>query len=309
MTAAAPAASKYRYKLGANISNSSSHAEADCALLASIGGRVARVSIEGSGAASTLAIYKKACDNHGLELLQCAQTPGHVVPRSQKDMDAYAMDVAHQSTVANRTSTGNEVNGFGSNETPNPKGQADIILACAAAVAKYAPGSRLATPSLCPAAGPLGSSYVAPLLFFDAMVNAQPSILRVPKIEVEWHGYGPFNMPIDTEQTWNTAWRTLALDQDLATMGFPNMRINWSEFGEPVGNGGGDAAYQAAQFDGYIGLIDKLRAGGVNFRELVWYQLRDDGQSGWPGTCGLFDIRGNAKPIVAHFTAAAKLAA
>jgi len=313
VTATAQAGVRLRWDLGSNISNTPSKAEADVALLASIGGRVARISQEqGWGSPSTLiGPYQRACAAHNVVLFQCCQAIGHVVPKDQAGMDAFGSYCAESSIAAGpkgRTSSGNEVNGFGSNQTPDPHGQATMLLAAAEAIAKANPGARIATPSLCPASGKLGSSYVEPLLFFDAMIAAEPSILAIPNLEIDWHGYGPFGLPVNTEPfTWNTAYRTLALDDDLAKMGHANMKITWSEHGEPVGNGGKDAAFQAQQFDNYLALLSSPAFAHVNMHELVWYTLRDDGSSGWPGTCGLFDIHGAAKPIVAHFTAASKV--
>lgn len=308
---AAAAGPRYRWKLGANISNDGRNAERDVALLASIGGRVARISLEdASNPTAAIAPYVKACDAHGVELYQCSQTPGHVVPKSQKAMDAYASDVAEYASFARRTSTGNEVSGFGSNETPNPRGQAEILLAAADAVAKFCPGRRLASPSTCPGSGKVGQQYVEPLLFMDALFQAEPTVLAIPNLEMDWHGYGPFGQLVDAPEslkTWNTAYRTAAFADDLSRLGYPKMRISWSEYGEPVGNGGKDAAFQAQQFDHYLALLASPAFAHVNMGELCWYLLRDDGQSGWPGTCGLFDIHGNEKPVVARFKIAAAL--
>lgn len=308
----AGASGRPKWHLGSNGTLTPSRAAADAALIAKFGGVVLRSSQEqGWGSvASRCGPFATACSNVGISFFQTCQPLNHVVPKTQAGLDAWGEFVAECTTQAHRVSGGNEVNGFGSKETPNPSGQADMFLSAIEATTKLNPGARLATPSLCPASGKLGSSYVEPLLFFDTMIAAQPSILDYPHLEIDWHGYGPFGQLVDAPEslkTWNTAYRTLELDNDLARMGHANMRISWSEFGEPVGNGGKDAAFQAQQFDHYLALLSSPAFAHVQMRELIWYTLRDDGSSGWPGTSGLVDIHGNEKPIVAHFTAASKL--
>lgn len=299
------------WRLGANISNDPTQADADCALLASLGGAVVRTSQEqsGPGPAAQLGPYRAACNLQGLELFQTCQPIGHVVPRTQAGLDAYGEYVAECAAIADRTSTGNEVNGYGSNETPNPHGQAEMMLAAIEAVAKLAPGRKLATPSMCPAAGALGSSYVDPLVFFDAMVAAEPKILRAG-IEVDWHGYGSFTQPPGTPATWNTCYRTRALHADLFKLRHPRMRICWSEFGEPSGGTPGvSVAQQAEYFDLYIAEAASQRAAGVLLGELIWYQLRDQARpvpGNWTNFAGLVDTGGRPKPVAARFTAAAK---
>lgn len=298
------------WRLGANISNDPAQAAADCALLASLGGVVVRTSQEQSGAgpAAQLGPYRKACDDHGLELFQTCQPVGHVVPKTQAGLDAFGMNVAESASIADRTSSGNEVNGFGSDEIPNPKGQSEMMLAAIEATAKYAPGRRLATPSMCPAAGALGSAYVDPLIFFDAMVAAEPKILH-GGIEVDWHGYSSFTQPPGTPATWNTCYRTRALHTDLVKLGHPKMKISWSEFAEPSGGTAGVSPTQQSEyFDLYLAEAASQRAAGVVLGELIWYQLRDQARpvpGNWTNFAGLVDTGGRPKPVAARFTIAA----
>jgi hypothetical protein len=307
-----------RWQLGVNATLDPKSAEADAVLIAKLGGVNMRTSQEQpwGSVLSRLGPFATSACNHGLELFQTCQPTGHVVPKTQAGMDAWGLFVA-ECAVENpcgRTSLGNEINGFGSKETPNPRGQAEMILAAAAACAKHAPDARLVTPSMCPASGPLGASYVEPLLFFDAMVAAEPSILAIPHLVVDWHGYCGFGYPAGTPATWNQCYRTRALHADLVKLGYPNMRIAWSEFGEPSGsNVGVSLAVQAQRFDQYIveaGLQESQA--GVRHNELIWYCLRDRApanSSDWPAWCGLVDRNGNPKPVAARFTAAAKLVA
>lgn len=300
---------KRRWRLGANVSNSPGSAAADCALLASLGGIVARTSQEqGWGTVQArLGPYRKACDDHGLELFQTCQPAGHIVPKTQAGMDAWGEFVAECASVADRTSGGNEVNGFGSNETPDPAGQAEMFLAAIEAVAKAGIKRRVALPSMCPASGKLGASYVEPLLFFDAMIAAEPSILRAG-VEADWHGYGSFTQPPGTVASWNTCWRTRALDADLAVLGHPKTKICWSEFGEPSGNyAGTSATMQAQYFDLYLAEAAAQQQIGVALNELIWYQLRNTAATDWTGKAGLVDMAGQPMPVAARFSAAAKL--
>lgn len=303
---------KRRWRLGANISLTPSSAAADCAVLAGLGGVVVRTSQEqGWGSvASRLGPYRKACDDHGLELFQTCQPAGHVVPKTQAGLDAWGDFVAECASIADRTSGGNEVNGYGSNETPNPAGQAEMFVAALEAVERAGLRVRMATPSLCPASGKLGASYVEPLLFFDAMVAAQPSMLR-HGVEVDWHGYAAFDRPPGTPATWNTCWRTRALHKDLVVLGHAATRITWSEFGQPSGNYAGcTPGKQALVFDQYL-----VEAGlqtvqdGVRHAELIWYQLRDRTGAEWTDRCGLVDVHGANKPVATRFAAAATLGA
>lgn len=301
--------------LGFNISNSRANAASDCALAASLGATGVRVSQEeGWGSpADLLGPYRKACDDHGLWLMQCCQPIGHVQPRTQKRLDEYGAFTAESSTIADYTSADNEWNGYGSNETPDPVACAQTMLACLGWRDSHAPGRMLMTGSICPASGPLGARYVEPLLFVTTMFDAEPSILDARHLLHDWHGYCDSRYPATTRATWNTADRTGALQAQLKKRHHGREKVSWSEFGSATGPPGWvqrvDEPTQALRFDQYIEEMVALEGRGVRFGPSAWYQLRDrkpQSSTDWPACCGMVRLDGSLKPVAARFTAAVK---
>lgn len=299
-------------RLGVNITLDPNRAAVDCAAAAKLGAKVVRTSQEqGWGSVDArLGPFRKACDDNGLELMQCAQTAGHVQPTSQHDLDAYGEFVAECAEMADQTSSGNEINGFGSRERPDPRKAAVTTAAVIDARDRLAPKRVLLMPSMCPASGPIGSTYVEPLVFLSAMVAAEPRIARA--MRVDWHGYCDGRYDPSTRQTWNQCWRTRAVQQWLATIGSPHRRIIWSEWGTATGPAGWpqriSTATQVLRFNQQIAEAHSQVDAGVHLTDLVWYCLRDRnavGPDDWPAFAGLLDIRGNEKPVAGAFRAAA----
>jgi hypothetical protein len=304
--------------LGVNISSGPSQAGADCALAKSLDAQWVRVSVEQSNgnAIADLTAIVKAAHDHGLLVLQTCQPIGHKQPRSQVEIDSYATHVAACSTIADATGRDNESNGYGSNETPDPKACAASMVACIETRNAHAKGRVLVTDELCPGdkpvGTPLGGGYVAPLAFFKAMVAAQPSMLHAPHLWVGWHGYEGFGYPANDPADWNTCYAQRTLDAYIVSVVGKHLPITSTEFGSPTGPPGfGQArtyAQQADDFDGYISEARAQHKAGVQHGPWIWYTLRDRATSDkndWSAACGLVDVHGTPKPIAARFTAAA----
>lgn len=304
------------FDLGVNITLDPKLAARDCAAVAKIAGpgtwvRTSQEPPWGSVTAR-LGPFRKACDDNGLKLMQCAQTIGHKQPRHQADLDDYAEFVAECAAMADATSGGNEINGFGSNETPDPVAAAATFVAVVETRDRLAPRRQLMTPSMCPAGGPIGSSYVEPLLFFSKMVEAERSILAAKKLWLDWHGYCDGRYNPNYVATWNTVHRTRDLHAYVAGLGFPDLHVSWSEMGTQTGPPGWaqrvDEATQALRFNQQLLEARAQRKAGGKFAPLVWYTIRDsqpNGPTDWPACAGLLRLDGSERPVAAAFRTAA----
>lgn len=301
--------------LGVNITLTPGQAAADVAAAAALGAKVVRTSQEqGWGDIATLlGPYRKACDDHGILLFETDQPHGHVQPRSQADIDAYAAHVAEAASIADYTSSGNEINGYGSNETPDPHAAAAAWIACVEARAKLAPHRWLYTPSMEPGSGPLGKSPVEPLLFLETMLTAAPATLKHHRqIGVDWHAYCDGRTDPSSPQVWNQCWRTRAVAEMLAGLSDQAHPIAWSEWGTATGPSGNVQAITAAeQAVRFVEQLHEARAqmrSGVHHGPGIWYQLRDGTPTNdrdWTSACGLLDVHGARKPVGTAFAVAA----
>lgn len=289
-----------------NISNSPANAARDCAAVAKLGGDGVRVSLEeGWGTPSAmLGPYRRACDDNGLWLMECAQPTGHLIPRTQKRLDGYGVFCGECASIADYTSSANEFNGYGCNETPDPKATAQMVLAVIAHAPK---GRQLLTPSVQPASGGLGSRYVEPLLWMLTMLDVDHSILT-SGMWIDWHGYCDGRYNPNTAQTWNTAYRTRLLAKKLAHRGFPNQIVTWSECGTATGPSGWaqrvSESDQALRLTQLIAERTSQEAAGVHHGPTVLYDLRDyhaANDSDWPACAGAYRLDGTAKAEAATF--------
>lgn len=297
-------------KLGVNITLTPANAAADVAAAAALGAKVVRTSQEqGWGEISTLlGPYRKACDDHGIQLFETVQAKGHVQPRSQRDLDAYGQLCAEAAAIADWTSTGNEINGFGSNELPDPKAAAACWTACVEARDKLAPHRWLYTPSMEPGGEPIGKTPVEPLTFLQAMlIRAQPTLSR-PHIGVDWHGYDDGRHDPAGHDFWNQCWRTRAVQAWLASVGEPELPIAWSEWGTATGPSGNvqaiSPAMQVQRFTEQLHEAHQQTKAGVHHGPVIWYQLRDRTPSNdrdWTACCGLLDVHGARNPVGTAF--------
>lgn len=293
------------FSLGVNITLDPKRAAVDCALAKSLGAHWVRTSQEPPWGSvdDRLGPFRKACDDNGLLLMQVIQPAGHRQPRTQADLDAWGEVGAENAVMADAMSGGNEVNGYGSNELPDPAAAATAFLAVVEARDKLARGRRLMTPSMCPASGPIGSGYVEPLLFLEKMFAAQPALLQSAKTWIDWHGYCDGRYDPSTAETWNMCWRTRALAADLVTLGSRDLHISWSEFGTATGPSGFSArvseAVQALRLQQQLNEARSQRKAGVEFGPLIVYRLRDSTPadlSDWPSQAGLVRVDGSTKP-------------
>lgn len=307
--------------LGTNIASDPRSAPADCGLAQILGAKWIRVSIEQSNpnAIADLTAIVAAAHAHGLLVLQTCQPIGHVQPKTQLQIDTYSTFVAACSTIADATGRDNENNGYGSNETPDPKTSADSMISVIETRDKHARGRLLVTDELCPAAGEVGSSYVEPLTFFKAMIAAQPKILQAPHLWLGWHGYCDFRYHADEEPyTWDTCWMQRELDTFVRSVNNGSGRpIVSSEFGASTAPAAFaqcvSPAAQADDFDAYMRERRSQHKAGVahGAAPWIWYTLRDRtpaNSSDWPAGCGLVDLHGESKPIASRFSAAARVA-
>lgn len=300
-------------ELGVNITNDLNQAGNDIMLAASLGAQWVRTSQEQQWGtpADRLAPYRAACDDYGIKLWNTCQSTDHKVMTDQASLDAWGQNVAEYAAIADATGTGNEDNGFGSNDQiPNAPARAEMMLAAIEARDKYAKHRVLCTPELCPASGSLSSTYVEPLLFFSTMIQSQPTILDAKNLWIGWHGYCDGRYPPGTPATWNQCYRMRALDSYLKSLGQHKIicstewgtqtgPVTWAQVVTPE--------VQATRFDQTIIEFKSQQKAGVKHGPMIWYNIRDVSPSNdWPNCAGLVDIHGVPKPVATRFTVAAK---
>lgn len=299
--------------------NNGDHAEADCALAAGLGFDGVRISEEfgWSNWEASLDVFNAAAKNHGLKIIQTCQPINHSLPRTSKDISAYAEKVAicASKSEVKFIGVGNENNGFGINDNWDPSLSADVTLACLQACANLGSGVMsgkfVVTPEVCPGSGlpknKVWPAYSEPLSWFTAMLYAQPGILTMPHVAIGWHPYDDPHYPADTNQAWNTCYKALQADEMIFSLLGRHLPFVFGEYGTAIKRDGlktpqavTTEAEQTAAYLDYDRAFKSFSKQGMKIRAAAWYTLQDvtmGDTNDWASCTGLLALNGDERDI------------
>lgn len=297
--------------LGINLTGTPAAISADCAVVASLGAKWVRVSLEQSWTShqslDSLQLVVNAAHDHGLKVLQCCQGllanqsatghAGHFPAKNTTAAAAFGQWCAQCAAMADMVEVGNEWNGFGWDGKPDPHAAADLTIAALEADQTQ----NMVTGGMMP-----GTGVSEPLGFLQQMVGAQPLILSLTQ-GIGWHPYC-FPQNPKTPESWNTCYKMRALHAWLQQLGHQGLKIWATEYGQPDGSGYALLNVAAIHLQQYFFEFDSQAAAGVRFGPSFLYTFRDRAfaPGDWSANCGLVDLVGAMKPTVKVFTTRAQ---